>query len=207
MTPRWGRISKNDDRIQFAASCDYCAGLVVAETGFFTNSLGENSTQLGHVQALIEKHPGINWSWRPRPELHVSFEHAPEHIEQAAVEAHSGRHYGNYMSAILMARTVIEATAKHLEKDKAKGNLFEKIDMLLESGHITKRTAEFAHAIRQIGNDMAHGDISEPVEAIDAEQSLRLMDEVLADAFEYPAIHSDLLETYRERKQQRGQRS
>lgn len=44
-----------------------------------------------------------------------------------------------------------------------------------------------AHAIRGFGNDMAHGDICDPVDADDAEEVLEIMSEILSELFQSPA--------------------
>lgn len=113
------------------------------------------------------------------------FEDVPPHIASAASEAYKGSSIGNYMSAILMARTVIEASAK--EKGVTKGNLLGKIDELANQSLIREDTKQAAHAIREFGNDMAHGDISDPVDAVDADEVLVLMSEVLNELFQGPA--------------------
>lgn len=113
------------------------------------------------------------------------FEDVPAHIASAAGEAYKGASIGNHMSAILMARTVLEASAK--EKGITSGSLLAKIDALAAESLIRADTKEAAHAIREFGNDMAHGDISDPVDADDAEEVLVLMSEVLNELFQGPA--------------------
>lgn len=123
--------------------------------------------------------------WSPTFVQGQSFVDVPPQIANAASEAFKGKSIGNYMSAILMARTVIEASAK--EKGITKGNLLSKIDELAAKSFIRADTKEAAHAIREFGNDMAHGDISDPVLSDDADEVLVLMSEILNEIFQGPA--------------------
>jgi hypothetical protein len=77
----------------------------------------------------------------------------PEPIARAAKEAHECARIGARMAAILMARSVVEATAK--AKGVADGNLFGKIKALAEQSFIRKSTEDAAHEIRHFGNDIA----------------------------------------------------
>lgn len=85
----------------------------------------------------------------------------------------------------MLARAVIEATAK--EKGITEGALFKKIEALQAASHIRPHIREGAHKVRLLGNDMAHGDFVEEVDAADAELVLALMDEVLSEVFQSPA--------------------
>jgi hypothetical protein len=127
-----------------------------------------------------------------------TFGDVPEHIAIAASEAHKCRSIGALMSAVLMARTVVEAVAK--DKGVKKGSLFEKIDALGEKGVIKGFTVETAHVIRIFGNDMAHGDITLPIDREDADGVLAFMDELLNEVFQNPAKLAALKERAAARK-------
>ena len=109
----------------------------------------------------------------------------PKQIARAAKEAHAAESIRSYMSAILMARTVVEATAK--EKRITQGNLVAKIDEMAKQSFIRADTKEAAHEIRHFGNDMAHGDIEDEPDADDVRDVLVLMDEILSEVFQGPA--------------------
>ncbi|MDQ1083094.1 hypothetical protein QE392_003439 [Microbacterium proteolyticum] len=89
------------------------------------------------------------------------------------------------MAAILMARTVIEATAK--AKGYTRGTLASKIEDLRDGNLIRPAIADEAHEVRFAGNDMAHGDIDVQPNSNDAEEILALMSEVLSEVFQGPA--------------------
>ncbi|MEN2737634.1 DUF4145 domain-containing protein [Microbacterium sp. X-17] len=109
----------------------------------------------------------------------------PADIAAAAKEAHSAASINAVMAAILMARTVVEATAK--DKGITTGSLYQKIDAMAVASLIRASTNEAAHEIRHMGNDMAHGDISDVPSSDDASEVLALMDEVLNEVYQGPA--------------------
>lgn len=143
------------------------------------------STTGASADSYFNSTPDTNFEWFPRVGSSPDFPDVPVHIERAAKEAHSSFSINAFMAAILMARTVVEATAK--EKGVLKGTLLMKIDELAGRNFIRNDTKDAAHEIRHLGNDMAHGDISELPDADDVSDVLGLMDEVLNEIFQGPA--------------------
>lgn len=86
-------------------------------------------------------------------------------------------------AAVLMARSVIEATAK--DKGVTTGSLIDKIEAL--SDLVRPHVRDGAHQIRLLGNDMAHGDFAQDVSSEDATLVLTLMNEVIDDVYQSPA--------------------
>lgn len=129
--------------------------------------------------------PDASITWYPRVGLAPEFPDVPEPIARAAKEAHSSQSINSSMAAILMARTVVEATAK--EKGITTGSLLSKIDELASQSIIRDGTKDAAHEIRHLGNDMAHGDIADLPDQQDVADVLALMDEVLNEVFQGPA--------------------
>ena len=165
-------------RAQGVAKCDHCGRASVGVT------LSANQSA-GHSSDFLATAPDDSIVWFPRVGLAPEFPDVPAHVERAAKEAHAAESIKSFMSAILMARTVVEATAK--EKGITKGNLLSKIDELAGQGIIRNDTKDAAHEIRHLGNDMAHGDISDVPNAEDVADVLALMDEVLNEVFQGPA--------------------
>ncbi|MEO3775754.1 DUF4145 domain-containing protein [Micromonospora sp. B11E3] len=114
-----------------------------------------------------------------------AFADVPVHIAEAATEAHKSREINAYRACLMLARAVIEATAK--EMGIRSGSLNSKIEQMAEQRIIREHIKEGAHEIRHFGNDMAHGDFVDPVSAEDADLTLTLMDEVLLEVFQSPA--------------------
>lgn len=181
-TIRWGRVLKEGDALRFAAECDHC-GEISAARGVSGYRYG-NSIDLGQVKEGVAS-SDLPLEWYPRVGVAPTVDDVPVHIQRAAQEAYSSASVGNHMAAILMARTVIEASAK--EKDILSGNLFTKINALKDASFIRPAIAEQAHEVRFAGNDMAHGDIDVAPDATDSEEILALMAEVLSEIFQGPA--------------------
>lgn len=164
--------------IQAVATCDNC--------GRSSMGMSDSPGSGGKTHAEnFERSPDSSIEWYPRVGVSPEFPDVPESIAAAAKEAHSASSINCPMAAILMTRTVVEATAKN--KDITSGSLFSKIDALETAGFIRPSTKDAAHEIRHLGNDMAHGDIDDRPTAEDAHDVLELMNEVLSEVFQGPA--------------------
>lgn len=126
--------------------------------------------------------------WRPRWEdRKAEFADVPLSISEVAVEASACHADGHYRAAVMLARGVIEATAK---KHNVTGSLFQKIEALGDARVLSPITVEAAHAIRDSGNAVAHGDFVEYVIDVSEEESqevIDLMTLVLREAFQMQA--------------------
>jgi hypothetical protein len=127
--------------------------------------------------------------WLPLHGTSKEFPDVPEHVAAPASEAHECRSITANRAAVLLARAVIEATAK--EKGITTGPLAAKIDQLGDQGYIRDHVSEAAHEARHLGNDMAHGDFGEPVDAEGADEVLVIMDEILVEVFQGLPEQSD----------------
>lgn len=157
--------------------CDFCAAPSAAYGGTY---FAGDQVEFDHREA-----PQAQLRWLPKGGLGREFPDVPDHIAAAADEAFRCRSIDALRGAVILCRTVIEATAK--EKGIQKGNLAAKIDALEAQGYIRPYVKDAAHEIRWLGNDMAHGDFTAPVQPEEADEILELMDEVLAEVFQSPA--------------------
>lgn len=164
--------------LQGVAVCDNCGRASLGYASEFNKGSTDN-------KANLEKTPDENITWVPRAGEAPRFEDVPSHIAEAASEAHACASIGARMASILMARTVVEATAK--AKGITTGRLVSKIDDLAAQGLVRNSTKDAAHEIRHLGNDMAHGDIEDSPAQVDVDDVLALMDEVLNEVFQGPA--------------------
>ena len=90
----------------------------------------------------------------PAPSPNIAPEFTPEQVASDFIEAVSGLKNGNYKSASLMARTSLETAVNLFSAQGA--NLKQKIDNLAGRNIITAALSEWAHEIRDIGNEAAH---------------------------------------------------
>lgn len=171
--------SRHEADLYCTMRCANCAALSIARNDFELPSDRTGGTLDKTTEYWRHLNPD---DWAPKWVEGQDFDYAPDHIESAASEAYKCLSVGAYMSAILMARTAIEAAAK--DKGVTKGNLSSKIDELASAGLIREPIKEAAHKVRLFGNDMAHGDITVEVTHNDAEQNLRVLNFILQDLYE-----------------------
>lgn len=125
-------------------------------------------------------------TWFPEHAEGRSFPDVPDHIAAVASEAYMCLSIGAHRGVVTLARAVVEATAK--AKGITKGNLRDKIDALEKQGDIRPLIKDAAHEVRFLGNDVAHGDVMDPVNSVEAEEVLGLVAEVLQEVFQSPAM-------------------
>lgn len=113
------------------------------------------------------------------------FPDVPDHIAQAASEAHLVHDHGAHRAAAVLARAVVEATAK--EKGYAENGIRTKIDEMYRDRVLREHIKDAAHEVRHLGNEMAHGDFVDAVLPEESAVVLQLMDEVLDEVFQSPA--------------------
>ncbi|MFJ9548894.1 DUF4145 domain-containing protein [Streptomyces erythrochromogenes] len=170
-----------------ACACDYCGGINVAAGTAAERDLDSRT--------LIDSE--IN-RWFPKAMQTKAYEHVPEMIASAANEAHGCLSDGYLRGAVMVARSVVESTAKAKGIDS--GNLDKKIERMFQEGLIREHVRDAAHEVRFSGNEAAHGDlIASPIPVEDVEEILGLMDEILDEVFQSPARVA-------ERRQKRQQR-
>ncbi|MBB1500798.1 DUF4145 domain-containing protein [Propioniciclava sp. MC1683] len=130
--------------------------------------------------------------WSPPVGHQVSYPDVPNEIAQTATEAWTCQIAGAPRGAVMLARAVVESTAK--AKGVTSGTLAAKIEGMANGGLIRKAVAEQAHEIRHVGNGTAHGDLEDRVTQEDAEEVLNLMAEVLNEVWQAPARSRRLAE-------------
>ena len=163
------------DGLSYAAyRCDECRVL----------SLGSHQTLPSGTKSAMDR-AGAQVRWLPERFSGKAYPDVPEHIASAASEAHTCFSAQAYRGAILLARAVVETTAK--DKGIPKGTLQAKVEKLHEMGHVRELIKDTADEIRHMGNDMAHGDFVEDVTAAEAEDALAFMAEVLDEVYQAPA--------------------
>lgn len=189
LTPKWAdQTTYREDHedgtfsttalLQGVAVCDHCQR---ASLGYATDYHGASAYDTTNLERTADE----NITWVPKAGEAPPFDDVPPHIAEAASEAHACASIGARMASILMARTVVEATAK--AKGITSGRLVSKIDELATQGLVRNSTKDAAHEIRHLGNDMAHGDIDDSPAQVDVDDVLALMDEVLNEVFQGPA--------------------
>lgn len=181
---RWGLhtfdSNLRDGWLDVAYSCNRCGRVLSTRLDTDNAELRKNS-EVGrflhaHVENVERLEGGIDW--QPPRLTTPDYDDVPHSIRSAAQEAHRGFGVGNTRSAILMARSVIEAVAKDHDVGPTR-SLFAKIEALKDAQSLPEHFVAMAHAIRTWGNDMAHGDFDNEPDTGDAKNLLELMDNLL----------------------------
>ena len=186
--------------VQAAYRCEHCGRLLLAHA-----QADQEHIKFSGLNQLLEQ-AGDQLAWLPtKGSQPPDFTDVPEHIRDAAQEAYRCRSINAHRAAVLLARSVVEATAK--DKGIKKGPLDRKIDEMQRLGFIREDVRQGAHEVRYLGNDMAHGDFTvnaadgdgeadeqpdlaeavEPVSEDDSAEVLEIMTEVLEEVFIGPA--------------------
>lgn len=178
------RVNDEPFTITAAFTCDECDRMLSA-TSVTTAPAAHNRDSHETLISLLRAVPERSLEWQPRTVLGKDFPDIPDHIAAPASEAFECFSIGAHRAAVLLARAVIEASAK--DKGVTTGNLNTKIDKLAEQGAIRSLLAEAAHEVRLAGNDMAHGDFAtSEITKDDADELLGFMEDFLREMFEIP---------------------
>lgn len=179
------KLGELQHRVQAVFTCDECGFMQIAQADRQQSRVSNSQTWETNLELWLNSRESDDLIWWPAVGVGREFEDVPTHISDAASEAHRCYSIQAYRAAAALARAVIEASAK--QKGVTKGNLFEKIEALEKENHLRPHIKEAAHEVRHLGNEVAHGDFVDPVEAEEAEEALALMAEVLQEVFQSPA--------------------
>lgn len=177
-----------------AFKCSVCDGMSVA--------LAVLTPESPYPNDYFKRARGDDLLWRPAATETRDYPDVPEHIAGAAKEAYECNSNQHYRAAIMVARAVIEATAK--DKEIVNGQLYDKIEALADAGLIRALIKDAAHGVRELGNDMAHGDFVDPITASEADLVIHLMGEILNDVYQSPAKVEQARRAAEARKGARG---
>lgn len=173
--------------------CSICRGQSIA-----FSTVGPEYAK-NHLNAFFQSARGDELRWRPSATESRRYPDVPSHIGDAATEAFECQSCEHYRGAILLARAVIEATAK--DRGFNTGTLHNKIELMATGGVIRNVIKDAAHGIRQLGNGTAHGDFVDPVSVEESRLVIRLMEDILNDVYQSPAAIEQALEAARTRRQ------
>jgi hypothetical protein len=151
--------------------CDHCAGLMI--------EYYDPVDPWGLREVPPQSH------WLPVAGITRSYADVPKHINSLAVEAGICLQAGANRGAVILARSVVEATAK--DKGITTGSLLAKIDRLRELDLIREHIREAAHEVRLGGNDIAHADPNQEIAEEEAADILKIVDEILLEVYQSPA--------------------
>jgi hypothetical protein len=183
--------------------CMVCSGISVGIANVPQNVVtGPSPMFRGWVDSVSNLLDG-DFTWRPSATDSQDYPDVPTPIANAATEAFECHSSGHYRAAILLSRSVIEATAK--QKGITTGNLKNKIEEMANQHLIRPHIKAVADGIRDYGNDMAHGDFVAPVSAEESALVIQLMGEILDEVYQSPARLAAVQQAFANRQQGGGQ--
>lgn len=166
------------NQIWVAFKCDNCNALSVATNKAAVGDAPSTTNPTGWLQLQQDT------EWYPINAIGKDFPDIPQHIAEAASEAFKCYSISAFRASVLLARSVIEATAK--DKEITQGSLIGKIDELYNQRFIREHIRDGAHEVRFLGNEMAHGDFITPVTDEETDLTLILMSEILEEVYQSP---------------------
>ena len=146
---------KNDKRWITALQCNGCHG------GYFIEVEDNLGTDPHRYEGDIPSYQYFNIvSEYPRTIEKETPKYLPENIAKFYSQAIAALRGDNYDSSAIMSRKVLEVSVKKIHPE-GKGNLYQRIEELADQGIITSELKDWAHIIREEGNESAHEE--EPV--------------------------------------------
>lgn len=188
-------LSFDERRYMHAYTCDGCGVISVGVAS------QDDVRRQGNYPEVFFSQDLPRVVWLPQVPLGRNFEDVPPFIADAASEAYKCQSVGAFRAAVLLARSVIEATCK--DKDVTQGTLKQKIDCLEDSRLINPMLARLSHQVRLMGNEMAHGDLDATIDAEDCDDLLEFMSALLEEIYQRPISLARRQELNRQRKAER----
>ena len=121
----------------------------------------------------------------PLSEKTKSPEHLPNNINKFFLQSANSLKSGNLDASSMMSRKVLEVAVKNLNPEGA-GSLYKRIEKLFELGKITEDLKDWAHIIRDDGNEASHEE--EPVTEEFANELLSFTEMFIMYTFTMPGM-------------------
>lgn len=166
-----------------ALQCGGCHGgyfIRVAVTGGHTPHGHNGDIGSDQYMDIIDEYP--------QPTTIDAPEHLPENITSFFVQSAQSLKSGNLDAAAMMARKVLEVSVKTLNTEGS-GSLYKRIEELHDLGRVTDDLKEWAHIIRDDGNEAAHEE--QPVTTEFADELLAFTELFLMYTFTMPGMVSE----------------
>lgn len=178
----FGEVQRSQ-QLQFTVAF-YCAGCsggrvaIIRQDGSGKSPLNyPGDLDAAHIFVILEEYPII--------ETHEAPRHLPDSINGFFLQAARSLEGRNYDAAGMMCRKVLDIAVKRLKPD-ASGKLFQRIESLAQEGLITVDLKDWAHIIRDDGNDAAHEE--EPTTPAKAKELLDFTELFLMYTFTMPGM-------------------
>ncbi|SNC62822.1 protein of unknown function [Marinobacter sp. es.048] len=163
-----------------AFSCGNC------HSGYFAEFYFTAGKPLHGTAGNLEKVTGLDMiDEYPKPQSIEAPQYLPENIQAFFVQAAHTLNSGNLDASAMMSRKTLEVAVKKLHPEGT-GNLFKRIEKLYDLGIITNELKNWAHVIRDDGNEAAHEEL--PVTPEFADELLSFSELFLMYTFTMPGM-------------------
>ena len=143
-------LKPNTKILVTAFYCNNCYGGYIAEIEAISNPMPHevkgNIATTNHC--IIRKEYPLALATK-------SPKYLPENIDKFFLQAANSLKSGNLDASSMMSRKVLEVAVKTLNPEGS-GTLYKRIEQLATSGKITEELKDWAHIIRDDGNEAAH---------------------------------------------------
>jgi HEPN domain-containing protein len=163
-----------------ALRCANCSG------GYFIECYLHTTTTPSNSHGNIEEEANIKIIKEyPQTEISTCPEHLPENIRNFYMQAEISLQHKSYDASSIMSRKCLEATVKTLDSSGT-GNLYSRIEALYTKGLIAETLKDWAHMLRENGNEAAHEE--QPVTEEHASELLSFSELLLMYVFTLPGM-------------------
>ena len=163
-----------------ALYCNNCYG------GYFAEVRADTTTTAHDLEGNIEVSPHLKIIKEyPAIEALSSPQHVPSNIDRFYLQAATSLVADNLDASSVMSRKVLEVAVKSLAPE-ATGNLYSRIESLATEGKITEELKNWAHIIRDGGNNATHEE--SPVTKKFAKELLSFAEMFLMYTFTMPGM-------------------
>lgn len=160
--------------------CGSCHG------GYFCEIEHRSGNQPSSHSGNIEQAQGLRiLKEYPKPEAVEAPGYLPKNIESFFMQSAESLTSGNLDASAMMARKTLEVAVKTLDPNFS-GTLYKRIEQLHSAGKITDELKNWAHLIRDDGNEAAHEE--EPVTKEFADELLSFTELFLMYTFTMPGM-------------------
>jgi hypothetical protein len=171
---------RTPNTIVTAFYCGNCYGGYISE--IYTPSAATGHTAKGNIETT----PGFKITKEyPLPQTIEAPDFLPENIKKFFLQAANSLKAGHLDASAMMSRKVLEVAVKTLEPT-GNGSLYQRNERLYSSGKITEELKNWAHIIRDNGNEATNEE--EPVLSIFSEEHLSFAEMFLMYTFTMPGM-------------------
>ncbi|MFT5708357.1 MAG: hypothetical protein ACI9ES_002659 [Oceanospirillaceae bacterium] len=175
---------KPNERVFVGAfHCENCYG------GYIVEAFCETGQVFTNTNGNIEQNANIHLQKEyPLPQSVDAPNNLPNNIENFYLQSAHSLNAGSHDASAMMSRKVLEVAVKTLHPEGT-GNLYRRIEALEEIGIITQELKDWAHIIRDDGNEAAHE--QEPVTPTFSTELLSFAEMFLMYTFTMPGMVAD----------------